>query len=362
MKNKTTLLLLSLLLALGTAGGALFWLKGQEGIQTKKVETAELWVAKDTIPSGTEITEEMLAKSTVPKTEIPDGALNKQEYLVGKFSKETIFKGEGFPSQRLYTEADKLLSLRLEPGYRAFSITMTQFGAVADLLRPGDRVDIFVYLKELQGTETSVRPDIAKLLLQNIEVLAIRKETQKETPPPEELPDIYAVTLAVPVKDIEKLFLAEETGIMKVALRPNDDESTYASYGVVWQELLLDKDLNIRNMAPEYKTVDDLNKLNQAILNQTQPTAPQPGTTAVSPVGSNGQPATQPTTTTKPTNPTVVKKYDMYTVQPGDTLMSISRKFFNGSASHYDDIMKINGLKDATLKPGQKLKIPVSGR
>lgn len=49
-----------------------------------------------------------------------------------------------------------------------------------------------------------------------------------------------------------------------------------------------------------------------------------------------------------------------YVVMPKDTLMSISRKFFNGSASYYKEIAEMNGLTGTGLKVGMKLKIDTS--
>jgi hypothetical protein len=47
-----------------------------------------------------------------------------------------------------------------------------------------------------------------------------------------------------------------------------------------------------------------------------------------------------------------------HVVAAGDTLMSVSRKYFNGSASYYRQIAEMNGLTGASpLKVGMKLKI-----
>jgi nucleoid-associated protein YgaU len=46
-----------------------------------------------------------------------------------------------------------------------------------------------------------------------------------------------------------------------------------------------------------------------------------------------------------------------HVVVPGDTLMSISRKYFNGSASYYKEIAEMNGIAGTGLKVGTKLKI-----
>lgn len=354
MRNRTFLILISLLLALGTAGAALYWLKSQSGNVEKTVEKTELWTAKEDIPAGAEIKDKMIEKIKVPTDQIPPDVYSDPKDIVGHFAKSSILKGESFPRQRIYSDKDKLLSMKLEPGYRAFSITMTQYSAVADMIQTGDRVDIFVFLKALSGEEMQIRPDIAQVLLQNVEVLAVRQETQPDESDAKDTSELYAVTVAVPLKAVEKLILGEETGLLKIALRPYEEENTYTSHGVIWKELLLDPNLNIRDFEPEYGTAEGTDALINALPNQ--PDSRSTGVETVVPSTPASQLGSQPAAATPKA------AYSVYTVQPGDTLMSISRKFFNGSASRYDDIMQINRLTDQVINPGQKLRIPLSGR
>ncbi len=364
MKNKSTLLLLfSLLLAVLTAGAAWYWLQSQSGAKTEKVDTAPLWVARETIQAGIQITQKMLEEKQVKVSEVKPGFLNKSEDIIGKFTKDTIIQGEAFPKERLYEAGAELVPMKLQPGFRAFSITVTQYAAVADLVKPGDAVDIFVYLKEKGETEVSgFRPDIARLLLQEVDVLGIRKETDKNAKAPESTPELYAVTLSVTVRDIEKLILAEETGMLKLALRPVGDASRYASYGVMWEELMLDENLKMRTMNPEYEQETDLNRLNStpAIAPATssstiEPAQPAtPAEQSVAPVISKPQPAQAPSPGED--------SYTLYTVKYGDTLYTISKDFFSGDAGYYDEIMKMNGLSNTLIRPGEELKIPVEGR
>jgi nucleoid-associated protein YgaU len=54
---------------------------------------------------------------------------------------------------------------------------------------------------------------------------------------------------------------------------------------------------------------------------------------------------------------------EKYTVQSGDTLMGISRKFFNGDSQYWDEIADLNDLKAPyTIYPGQELKLPKEGK
>lgn len=356
MKNRTFLLLISLLLALATAGAALFWLRSQGGAGEKPAPETELWTAADTIQAGTLITEDMLEKTMVPQNQYPPGALTDADQIVGQYAKETILEGEAFPAERLYTEADQMLSMRLEPGFRAFTIATTQYTGVGDLVRPGDRVDVFAYLGEIEKNSVVIRPDIAQIMVQDLEVLAVRKETRKDDPLPEELEELYAVTVSAPVKDIEKLVLAGETGVLKLALRPFEDRGKVTSYGVVWKELLLDSSLGLRELFPEYDKVEDLGRLNRIEV-QPEPVTEEGGQPEQVEVSSNVEPKSETAAASQES-----QGYTWYTVKTGDTLMSISRQFFGGSASRYDDIMRLNGLKVSTIRPGQRLKIPTGGR
>lgn len=343
MKSRNIMLLLSLVLAVATAGMALFWLKNQGGVESKPVETAVLWTAKEEIVAGTLITDKMIVKKDVAQDQIAPGIYTDEKDIVGRYAKDTILKGESFPSSRLYTEEDRLLSMRLKPGFRAFSISLSPYSGVGDLLKPGDRVDVFVFLEEIEKNSVIIRPDFARIMIQDLEVLAVRKESRKEDTPPEEVTPLYAVTLAAPVKDIEKMILGEETGRLKVALRPIDDAGRYDSYGVIWKELMLDDELRLRDIDPDYAVMSDqeaLNRVTDSVVEQGPPTAKPEQT---QPIASSGD-------------------YFWYTVKYGDTLMSISRNFFGGSPSHYDEIMRMNGLSSSIIRPGQKLKISLTGR
>lgn len=51
------------------------------------------------------------------------------------------------------------------------------------------------------------------------------------------------------------------------------------------------------------------------------------------------------------------KSYTTYTIQKGDTLWSIARRFLGGG-TRYKEIVNLNSLESTTIYPGQVLKIP----
>lgn len=67
-----------------------------------------------------------------------------------------------------------------------------------------------------------------------------------------------------------------------------------------------------------------------------------------------GTPATAPVASAKPEPQ---EKANVYTIQKGDTLWGISKKFL-GRGNRYKEIMALNGLKSTGIKAGRTLKIP----
>ena len=163
--------------------------------------------------------------------------------IVGKYTKETIYKNEGFHNDKLLDKDGDELSLKIDSNHRAISINVTGDSGVSDLLKPGDTVDIIAYIAEKKDGAKVVRPDIAKIILQNIEILAVDKQLNREdktndkTIDKEKTLTNFLVTLSVPTSEIEKLVLAESIGSIKLALRPLKDDNTTQTNGTTLEEL-----------------------------------------------------------------------------------------------------------------------------
>jgi pilus assembly protein CpaB len=201
------------------------------------------------------------------------------------------------------------------------SIFVNGESGVSDLIKVGDYVDVIVFLPEIKEAERIVRPDLVKMILQNIEVLAIdknvyRKETEREIPP------THLVTLSVPVFEVEKLALAEDIGNIKLALRPLEGDYLHETEGTIWQEIVLDDFYRMKDLFPQYEV------------------RPVPGTKIN-------------------TDDYQYEKYYYYTVMHGDTLMKISEKFY-GDPEKYILIQQVNRIEDGDeIITGTGIKIPV---
>jgi pilus assembly protein CpaB len=217
----------------------------------------------------------------------------------------------------LIAKDETKLIIKLEKGQRAVSISVTQYRAVADLIKPGDLVDVYIFLPEKIYQEVIVREDISKLLLQKIKILAIKQEQSRDYTNSEKISDQYAITMAVDAKDIEKIILGENIGSLKLALRPIDDNEAIVTDGEVWRELLLDEDI--------YKEWLELKTEKEEISEE---------------ISKN-------------------EEYDNYIVKYGDTLMNIAREFYNDE-DKYVLIKEANNIgNNNVIISGEKLRIPV---
>ena len=222
----------------------------------------------------------------------------------------------------MINKLDNELSLKIKGNNRAISININGSTGVSDLIKQGDFVDIILFLSEEKDGQKIIRPDLTKILLQNIQVLAIDKALNREGTQRVVIPTNYLITLSVPISAAEKLTLAEEIGQLKLVLRPLQPDYIYKTDGATWQKLLLDDLNNMPNLFPEYKT--KAAEAKKVSLGNYK-----------------------------------FEKYVYYTVKQGDTLQKISRAFY-GDPKNYLLIKQVNGIEEQNLiKSGTGIKIPV---
>lgn len=314
------LILLSFILALIAAVVLFLYF---QSLNTPKVTMKKVVVASQDIPARTLIDKKMIKEINVTDDTLFADCIKDSSEIIGKYSKETIMENEGFREGMLLDKNSDDLSIKLEKDHRAVTVYATGASGVADLLKPGDFVDIVVYLNEKKDGDKVLWPDTAKMILQNIEVLAIDQELDREQSQTADgktsssskgkVPASFLITLSINTKDVEELALAENTGSLELALRPIKDDGTIDTEGAAWEELLIDNG------------------------------------SAGSGIGSSGS-------TTG--NVSADGSYTSYTVKHGDTLKKISMAFY-GDESKYPIIRDANNIKNENLiVSGEVLKIP----
>lgn len=168
-----------------------------EDIQKGPVET--VLVAAVTSTVSTRITADMIQKQERPSEAVDAFALTDPTEIVGKFASAEILQGESFRIERLIEEKKARVVYRMKKGYRTVTVGVDPYAAAADMIVPGDWVDIAVYLPEKKENGVLVHPDVASLFLTNVEVVAVDREIETGKSAHEEVPERYAVTVAIPV-------------------------------------------------------------------------------------------------------------------------------------------------------------------
>jgi len=324
MKNiGKRLILVSLILAVVSSIFVFIYL---QSLKTPNITVKErtILVAAETIAPRTVIDKKMVKEIKVPDNAIFKDNIVETSNIVGKYSKEIILKDEGFRKDKLINELNNELSFKIEGNNRGISINVNGSTAVSDLIKQGDFVDIIVSLTEKKDGQKIIRAELSRILLQNIQVLAIDKLLNRDGEQRVAVPTNYLVTLSVPIFDIEKLTLAEDIGTLKLVLRPLIPDYIHKTEGATWEELILDDNKEMMNLFPEYKT--------------------KPAAVSIDKVNASDN---------------NYKKYTYYVIKQGETLRKISTAFY-GDPAKYVLIKQANGIYDENLiKAGTGIKIPV---
>ena len=315
------LFLASFILAIIASGFVYIYLRSLDNTEVK-VNKVKILVAAQNIPPRTLIEKKMVKEIEISEDSEFGQFISDKNEIVGKYSKETILVDERFHKDKLLGELEKELSMKISGNNRAVSLFVNGEAGVADLIRPGDFVDVIVYLPELKENDRIVRPDLTKIILQNIQVLSIDKTQYRDEDERVEIPNAFLTTLSVPVFEVEKLVLAEDIGNIKLALRPLDGDYIHQTDGFIWQEFMLDDFSKMKDMFQQYEVKKD----EGTVVNEEEYN---------------------------------YEKYYYYTIQYGDTLSKISQKFY-GDTDKYELIQQVNRIEDEDkIIAGTGIKIPV---
>ena len=329
-KMRRRLFILAIIFALLSASGIYLYLKSLDDrpvVEEKRTYT--ILVAATDIPARVIVDENMVKEVVINFDPSSEMFFNTKEDIIGKYVMSKIYQDSQFHVENLDISLNDDLSLKLRGNMRAVSIGVTGNAGGANLIKPGDRVDVVVYLPKITENSVVVRPDIVKVIMQNVEVLAVDQDLTTEA---EELVEDAAVenasakmfiaTLAVPIFEVETLIMAKDVGTVDLVLRPLEGDFIYATRGVIWQDLLLDDFDRIKDMFPNYE------------------------------VDSVGEVYVDP-------NEVTYEKYIYYTVAEGDTLREISLLFY-GTEESYLLLQQVNNIDDEdVISAGMGLKVPV---
>lgn len=235
------ILLLAILMALVTSFLLYIYISRLDSGKTD-IEYMEVYAARLEIPARTVVKEEMLVKVKLPKnTEITMGVSDKS-VIIGKLTKERIIKGEVILADRLSTDDKTNMAFLVPKGKRALTIGANEIVEVGNFIIPGDYVDVLATFDESEldiGGRKIFYPKYTKTILQNIQILGVGQSMQAAREENKGLP--VSVTLAVSLEEAEKLVLADESGVLRLALKAVADNSNIQTNGALRDDMVIPK-------------------------------------------------------------------------------------------------------------------------
>jgi pilus assembly protein CpaB len=203
------------------------------------IDGVNVFVAARTLPAKYKITDSDIKQVKISGELLNSKAVTNKTDIIGKRLKESIIEGEQILRERLIDENNTLLSYNIPEGKRAVSINVGEQTAVSNLLRPGDFVDVVASFEkdenENAGGKTA-SPRITKIIIQNVEILSLGQEQVVTDEKLKEGPK--TVSLAVNTLEVEKLIYASEYGILRLALRPSDDNDSINTQGAIREDIV----------------------------------------------------------------------------------------------------------------------------
>jgi pilus assembly protein CpaB len=218
-------------------------------------------VAKADIPARTVVTQAMVEVKLVSGENAAPLAFTSVDQVVGQATRFPVTVGEQVLSSKVVTlsgstaAVSRSLSFVIPEGRRAFAMNVEQVQTAGGLVLPGDYVDIIVMhdvqFRSADGGVETVENYVVQNLMQNVEVLAVSQaivdvvETPSTTAAngssgssgasdtqrvrnsearPE--PDAITVTLALTPEEVQRMYLAEGNGTIRLAVRPYGDNET----------------------------------------------------------------------------------------------------------------------------------------
>lgn len=236
--NSTMLRFLAGLLAIGSVaiGYVGYQLSQQDPAERAEHPEAALPEAEDAhpvvvsrkaLPAGHTIKAEDLA--WVPFPIRPDHTYGSPSELIGKAPAVSVAAGEVL--QERHFLPGSLLSRSLQPGERAIAVKVDEVVGSGGLVRPGDHVDVLLYLRAA-GKE--LPKSSAQIVLKHVRVLAYGDAVIGAADPAAGDDDARAArersaVLAVPLDQASALMLAASAGSLRLAVYGAEESQAVAA-------------------------------------------------------------------------------------------------------------------------------------
>lgn len=213
------------LVVLGAIWGYVLYIWLHNQARKSEANWRTVVIALVEIPTRTTITADMVENVPFPKERIAADAITNLTEVVGKTALDRIKANDQLRVSDIVQRGKApTYSFRIPAGKRAITISVDEVRGVGSGIKPDDHVDILVTYHD-----PTVRQETTRMVLQDVPVLWIN---QGETDPSSPAGAKSSITLAVSPGDGELLAAADRAGVLRVMLRPVQDDAVVVSSGV----------------------------------------------------------------------------------------------------------------------------------
>lgn len=210
-------------------------LKNREAqVQVALAQSQDIVVAARNVHLGEKLTPADVKMVHWSRDSVPQGAFTDPSMVGNSFVGSELVAGQPV-LQRNLIPADKVpgvMPMIIAPGMRAMSVAVDEVGDISGFVKPRTHVDVLV---AVSGTSADNGKPYSKIVLQNIEVIAVAQQIDKGKDEPEVA---KVVTLLVTPHEAEKLGLASRDGVLRLAMRNYNDDKVVPTTGSDFADLL----------------------------------------------------------------------------------------------------------------------------
>lgn len=203
-------------------------------VQNAMAHNVQVVVAAYDLPLGTKVEQGEVKMARWSADSLPEGAYTDPRQIIGSYVKNSLVANEPIVQSKLFT-GDKtagVMPLLIPFGMRAVSVPVDEVSDIAGFVLPHTRVDVLV---ATQGGEGGGDKAFSKVVLQNVEVLAVAQEVEQKKDEPE---IVKVVTLLVTPQEAERLALASRSGTLRLAMRNYNDNKIVLTSGTDVAQML----------------------------------------------------------------------------------------------------------------------------
>ncbi|MDR2880534.1 MAG: Flp pilus assembly protein CpaB [Azoarcus sp.] len=194
-------------------------------------EKAVVMVANQNVPTGSRISTEYFSMRKIPLDMIPPDAIAPDDFERAEGQSLTINLPRGRPLLWGYLSSgvNPSFSDMLKEDRRALTIAVDELNSISGMIRPYDRIDLFIITKG-EATPNAKDSKVVMPLLQDVLVKATGNIVRRETGTDGREYDRRYSTLTLDLlpDEIGRVLIAQENGELKAALkRPEQSTASY---------------------------------------------------------------------------------------------------------------------------------------